>query len=363
MNATAPHVSVIMTVLNEGRSLPTVISALLDQTHVPAEVVICDGGSTDNTMSSLRALQQSMEGTATRLTLLVAEGANISEGRNRAIEAATHDLIAVTDAGIRPEPDWLEQLVATFTAHAGDPSVQGVAGFFLPEVKGVLDTALAGTTQPLRRDVDPETFLPAGRSMLFTRQAWREAGRFPEWLDYCEDLVFDLRMEDLAADGVKGLPLAELSVVRVPPRESLRAFFKQYYLYARGDGKADLWRGRHAIRYGTYLVLIPLLLSLIGRGAWRRRLGWTGLAAGIAAYCRRPLARIMQLGQYRMTPLQLMAAMSMVPLIRVLGDVAKMTGYPVGWIWRIRNWKRPEIHWRTVIKLRNGRSVSENQAR
>jgi hypothetical protein len=71
----------------------------------------------------------------------------------------------------------------------------------------------------------------------------------------------------------------------------------------------------------------------------------------------------MQLGQYRMTPLQLLAAMSMVPLIRVLGDIAKMAGYPVGWIWRIRNWKRPEIHWRTVLKLRNSQSVSENQAR
>lgn len=360
MNATAPHVSVIMTVLNEGRSLPTVISALLDQTHVPAEVVVCDGGSTDNSMSSLRALQQSMEGTATQLTLLEAKGANISEGRNRAIEAATYDLIAVTDAGIRPEPDWLEQLVATFKAHDDQPTVRGVAGFFLPEVTGVLDTALAGTTQPLRKDVNPETFLPAGRSMLFTRQAWEEAGRFPEWLDYCEDLVFDHRMEELAGEGVKGLPMAELSVVRVPPRESLGAFFKQYYRYARGDGKADLWRGRHAIRYGTYLVLLPLLLSLLGGGRWRRRLGWAGLAAGIVAYCRRPLARIMQLGQYRMSPLRIVAAMSLVPVIRVLGDVAKMLGYPAGWLWRIRNWTRPEIHWRTVIKLRNSRPISEN---
>jgi len=26
----------------------------------------------------------------------------------------------------------------------------------------------------------------------------------------------------------------------------------------------------------------------------------------------------------------------LVPLIRVLGDLAKMIGYPVGWVWRIR---------------------------
>ena len=171
-------------------------------------------------------------------------------------------------------------------------------------MSGVLDTALAGTTQPLRRDVDPDTFLPAGRSMLFTRQAWEEAGRFPEWLDYCEDLVFDLHLEDLAGEAVKGLPLAELSVVRVPPRESLKDFMKQYYRYARGDGKADLWRWRHAARYGTYLLLIPSLLALIGCGNWSRRLGWVGLIAGFAAYCRRPVARILQLSQYRMSPLR-----------------------------------------------------------
>jgi hypothetical protein len=23
-----------------------------------------------------------------------------------------------------------------------------------------------------------------------------------------------------------------------------------------------------------------------------------------------------------------------------------MLGYPAGWIWRLRNWKKPEIHWR-----------------
>ena len=39
-------------------------------------------------------------------------------------------------------------------------------------------------------------------------------------------------------------------------------------------------------------------------------------------------------------------AVLLVPVIRALGDVAKMLGYPAGWVWRLRNWGRPEVHWR-----------------
>jgi hypothetical protein len=36
----------------------------------------------------------------------------------------------------------------------------------------------------------------------------------------------------------------------------------------------------------------------------------------------------------------------LVPVIRVVGDVAKMIGYPVGLAWRWHNRHRPELHWR-----------------
>jgi hypothetical protein len=35
-------------------------------------------------------------------------------------------------------------------------------------------------------------------------------------------------------------------------------------------------------------------------------------------------------------------------VIRLVGDVAKMLGYPAGWVWRLQNWGRPEIHWRAM---------------
>jgi hypothetical protein len=36
-----------------------------------------------------------------------------------------------------------------------------------------------------------------------------------------------------------------------------------------------------------------------------------------------------------------------VPVIRVTGDVAKMLGYPVGWLWRLRRLPgQPDLRWR-----------------
>ena len=56
------------------------------------------------------------------------------------------------------------------------------------------------------------------------------------------------------AARLPNLWLGPTAIAHFRPRSSLRAFFKQYYRYSRGDGKADLWRKRHAIRYGAYAV-------------------------------------------------------------------------------------------------------------
>jgi hypothetical protein len=40
-------------------------------------------------------------------------------------------------------------------------------------------------------------------------------------------------------------------------------------------------------------------------------------------------------------PAQKLYAAAVVPFIRIVGDVGKMVGYPVGWAWRVRH--RQEI--------------------
>ncbi len=330
-NAKLMKVSVIITVLNEAESLPGLFDSLAAQTRLPDEVIIVDGGSTDDTLAVLRA-----ERTRSRfpLTLIERPGTNISQGRNAAIAAAQGEIIAATDAGVRLSLTWLESLVAPLEEPAGvRPTVVG--GFFRPDPHTLFEVAMGATVLPELREVEPESFLPSSRSVAFLKRAAEAVGGYPEWLDYCEDLIFDLRMRD----GFGSFVFAPAALVHFRPRGDLRAFFRQYYRYARGDGKADLWRIRHLVRYVTYLVALPSI-GLLG---WRRGWRWWALyLISIPGMFLTPWRRLPRLwGDYG--PPDRLKAVLWVPIIRIMGDVAKMIGYPVGlwWRWRHRppDWK------------------------
>ena len=214
-----------------------------------------------------------------------------------------------------------------------------VSGFFLPDPQTPFEVAMGATVLPAVEDIDPDRFLPSSRSVAFRKAAWEAVGGYPEWLDYSEDLVFDMRLKEL---GYRFVFVPEARV-HFRPRSSLRAFFLQYYRYARGDGKADLWRKRHAIRYATYL-LGPLLAVW----AWRHRQDVAGkvtfalMGVAAAAYCRRPYMRLLPV----LSELSLASklyALALVPVIRLTGDVAKMLGYPAGVWWRVKHRRRRSV--------------------
>ncbi|HYO88613.1 MAG TPA: glycosyltransferase [Candidatus Limnocylindrales bacterium] len=326
-------ISVIATVLNEGESIRGLLNSLAGQTLPPDEVVIVDGGSRDQTLAILREYSG-------RLPLHVIEvpGCSISAGRNRAIAEAHGDLIASTDAGVVLVPGWLESLMAPLRS---DSAVSVVGGFFEADARTVFEAALGAATLPLVEEIDAATFLPSSRSVAFRRAAWEAVGGYPEWLDYCEDLIFDLRLKVAAPNWV----FAPAAVVHFRPRKSLRAFMRQYTLYARGDGKADLWRKRHAIRYVTYFLALPVLLALLIFGRPSLQFIGAGLAVlGASAYLATPYRRLPSVlraaaerGAVPLTRAAWIQAILWIPVIRAAGDIAKMVGYPAGWLWRIRN--------------------------
>lgn len=337
------QVSVIATVYNERSHIERLLDSLAEQSRIPDEIVLCDGGSTDGTVETIHAWAERNRERLPNVRVLVAPGANISRGRNVAIAAAQGPIIAATDAGVRLDAQWLRELTLAWQRPGDQPIA--VAGFFMPDVDGAFQTALAATTLPLRTEVDPNTFLPSSRSVAFTKAAWEQVGGYPEWLDYCEDLIFDFNINTLRTRRSSGFDWAPNALVYFRPRESVESFFKQYYRYARGDGKADLWRKRHAIRYAIYLVALPALLGHAFFGIFARWLGWFGLVAGVLLYCATPFRRLMQLGE-RLTTEELARAALLIPLLRAVGDVAKMFGYPAGLLWRWRNRHRAEVHWR-----------------
>ncbi len=335
MTFTPPNfpVSLITTVYNEADNIEALLNSLLAQTRPPTEIVVVDGGSTDNTLAILETFAQK---SPIPLQVIRRPGANISQGRNAAIQAARYTIIAATDAGVRLPTDWLEQLIAPF----GDspppensefsPETQVVAGFFRadPDLASPFQIAMGATVLPAPDDIQPEKFLPSSRSIAFTKTAWQAAGGYPEWLDYCEDLIFDLNLKK------KGYSFywQPKAVAMFAPRTSLGAFFRQYYRYARGDGKAALFLKRHLLRYLTYGLFAPLGLFL----GWRNpRLLPLIVAIGVG-YIWKPYHRLFfYLHEFSgLSAGGKLAAMAWIPVIRATGDIAKMVGYPVGRRWR-----------------------------
>jgi glycosyltransferase involved in cell wall biosynthesis len=325
-NQRGDRVALVATVLNEGAAIDALLASMAAQIRLPDEIRLVDGGSTDDTVARARA----WAARGLPLTVDVRPGAGISAGRNAAIAATSAPLVAVTDAGVRLAPDWLAQLTRPFA----DPGVDMVAGFFRAAPRTAFEYALGATTLPTEQDVVPTRFLPSSRSVAFRRAAWQRVGGYPEWLDYGEDLVFDLALRRAGARFV----WAPQAIAHFRPRQSLPAFFRQYYRYARGDGKALLWPWRHAIRYASYGALLALLATIARAG--RRPAGWAAaatIAVGAALYLRQPYRRLacpedpaLRVSDWR----DRLRILAWLPVLRLTGDLAKMLGYPVGRLWR-----------------------------
>ena len=250
-------VSLVIPVRNEERSLPRLIASIRAQTRLPDEVILVDGGSTDGTV----ALARQLTAHDPRWRIVEAGPATPGRGRNVGIAAARYEWIALTDAGIRLEPDWLEQLVAVA---ASDPGLAIVYGNYEPVTDSFFTRCAALAYVPPREE------RPGGRmrgpfiaSSLVRRQAWEAVGGFPD-LRAAEDLIF---FERLSRAGLRA-GWAPRATVWWEIQPSLLATFRRFVLYSRHN----VWAGRQAYwHYGLarqYLMALPFLGLALLHSAW-----------------------------------------------------------------------------------------------
>lgn len=226
--ARAPF-AVVSTVKNEARRLPAFLDSLASQTVQPEELVIVDGGSTDETPSLLSEFAERRPW----VRIVRRDGLNIAEGRNAGVALTRAPVIVFVDAGCVLEPDLLANLYGPMQ----DPAVDLAGGIYLP-------SRLSEHSRHFVRDwstfTDWKTYLPSARCVAVRAEIFRKIGGFPEFLSLTgEDTLFDVTYRRASKRWVFN---TEARVTWDAP-ETLEQAQRLVTAYARGDGESGFSDG------------------------------------------------------------------------------------------------------------------------
>lgn len=260
-------ISVVVPVRNEARTIRALVDGLLAQTRPPDEIVITDGGSLDATAGIIEEYSRS-----TPVVRLIRAGAAFpGRGRNLGAADARFEWLAFTDAGIRPESNWLEALADRAES---DTSVDVVYGGWEPITNTLfrMSAAIAYVPPPEARNgiiARPRSIA----SVLLKKEVWEAMRGFPENLRSAEDLLFMDRVERAGYRSV--FEPRALVYWNLAPTSA--ATFKRFLVYSRHNIRAGLWHQWQARILGRYAVLTALLLpgfALGPRWLWLPLVAW-----------------------------------------------------------------------------------------
>lgn len=114
-------VSVVVPTFQRAQSLERCLEALGGQTLAADEIIVPYRPADEPTVKLLSSPK--LAGLPLRPTAVASPG--LVAANNAGLDAATGDIVAITDDDARPRPDWLERIVATF---AQDERIAAVGG-------------------------------------------------------------------------------------------------------------------------------------------------------------------------------------------------------------------------------------------
>lgn len=318
------QVSLIMPVLNEEESATETLDSIFDQVRKPDEIVIADGCSTDRTVPII----ESYRDRGIPIEIVRNDKVNVPAGRNVAIARARYPIIAAADFETILDRHWLEEIVKPFEE---DPTVDVVAGTTRPRVRNLFERCVASVIYARRYEVDrltpdeiqrrfPRKILFSCNSVAFRKETWERAGGFPEWIRWGEDKFFARKTHHVGAKVVGTLK----AVVYTHVRTSLRALFRQFHFYGKGNAQARQV-SPNTFRLGA-VYLLALILFLLG---FLHPAFWLVLALGV-------LLRIYRSGFRRYLSINHtisdLRVLLWVPAVLVTHDVAVLTGHLAGYL-------------------------------
>lgn len=185
-------ISTITTVKNEGKNIGDLLESLLGQSYMPDEIIISDGGSTDNTEYIIREYQKKHG----RIKFVSAPNTSIGGGRNAAIRESSGDILLIIDSGIKPDKDWIKNIIAPFFT---DKDLEVAYGHVIFDTKSrfkpISDFQKIIVFLTRDREDKPATYLPGS---AIKKRIWEKMEKFPE-NPCCEDIVLLDKLREIEA--------------------------------------------------------------------------------------------------------------------------------------------------------------------
>ncbi|MDX1418940.1 MAG: glycosyltransferase [Rubricoccaceae bacterium] len=187
--APALPLSVVVAARDEAEHLPLLLDALERQTLPPAEVVVADDGSTDETAALVERRDAAWARTGGPPLRLVrvpkgeAEAAGLPRKKHaltRAIEAASHDRLLFTDADGVPPPTWTAAVARAAAEEEGAvlvgygpllpaPGLLNAYARYETLVTALMTAAAIGWDRP---------YMAVGRNLSYPRSLFERLGGF-----------------------------------------------------------------------------------------------------------------------------------------------------------------------------------------
>jgi cellulose synthase/poly-beta-1,6-N-acetylglucosamine synthase-like glycosyltransferase len=230
-DAFLPRASLVIPIYNGEADLPELINCLLAQTYPKQklEYLLVDNNSSDRTAVILQEI-------ATKFPSLIRiESENQIQSsyaaRNKGIRAATGEIVAFTDVDCRPQPKWLEVLIAPFI----NLDIAIVVGEITALPPNNLLEHFAARQETLsQKHTLAHKFCPYGQTanLAIRRQALQKVGLFRPYLDSGGDADICWRIQQ---ENIGRLEFAPEAIVQHRHRNTLKELESQWRRYGRSN--------------------------------------------------------------------------------------------------------------------------------